>query len=298
MQAPLPLSIVIPTYRRERVLLDTLEALIGLQPRAAEILVMDQTQRHEASTDQALRRMADAGSIRWVRLAQPSIPKAMNAGLLQAFHPIVMFLDDDIRPELTLVAAHYAAHSPGTDMLVAGRVIQPWEEGIEHSAHAPFQFCGTQPQWIREFMGGNFSIRRSTALALGGFDENFVRVAYRFEAEFAHRLLASGRRIRLEPQACLHHLKAEGGGTRTYGDHLTTWRPDHAVGAYYHGLCTRELAVFATRPWRAAATRYHLRHPWRLPGTLLAELGGMAWAIGLFTRGRKRLVSVRQEDES
>jgi hypothetical protein len=183
-------------------------------------------------------------------------------------------------------------------MLVAGRVIQPWEETIDHAARASFHFSGTRPQWIMEFMGGNFSIRRSTALALGGFDENFVRVAYRFEAEFAHRLLASGRRIRFEPQACLHHLKAEGGGTRTYGDHLTTWRPDHAVGAYYHGLCTQDLTVFATRPWRAAATRYHLRHPWRLPGTLLAELGGMAWAIGLFTRGRKRLAPVAQEEKS
>ena len=42
-------------------------------------------------------------------------------------------------------------------------------------------------------MGGNFSVRRDIALRLGGFDEQFVRVAYNFEAEFAHRL----RRARL-----------------------------------------------------------------------------------------------------
>jgi GT2 family glycosyltransferase len=288
--AALPLTIAIPTYRRESVLLDTLRALMALDPPAAEILVLDQTERHEPQTDMSLRRLSDEGCIRWLRLEQPSIPAAMNAGLLEATQEFVLFLDDDIRPEPGLVAAHFAAHE-GHDVLVAGRVIQPWQEGEDHSAAASFHFAGLTRQWIREFMGGNFSISRSTALRLGGFDANFVRVAYRFEAEFAHRLLAGGRRILFEPAACLHHLKAESGGTRTYGEHLTTWRPDHAVGAYYYGLRTGQLAVFASRPWRAVVTRYHLRHPWRMPGTLLAELGGMLWALRLFIRGPRRLAT-------
>ena len=33
-------------------------------------------------------------------------------------------------------------------------------------------------------MGGNFSVRRRFALTLGGFDEQFVGAAYRFEADF------------------------------------------------------------------------------------------------------------------
>jgi GT2 family glycosyltransferase len=177
-------------------------------------------------------------------------------------------------------------------VLVAGRVLQPWDEGHDHSASTSFHFATLKPCWITEFMGGNFSVSRKTALALGGFDENFVRVAYRFEAEFAHRLIAGGRRIRFEPAACLHHLKAGSGGTRTYGEHLTAWRPDHAVGAYYYSLRTRAWREFAKRPLRAVATRYHLAHPWRIPGTLLAEFGGMAWALALFLRG-PRLISAR-----
>lgn len=289
MKTPLSVSIVIPTYRREVVLLDTLRALLALEQPAAEILVVDQTEQHEARTETALGEMASHGSIRWLRLAEASIPKAMNAGLMHASHPVVLFLDDDIRPAPGLVAAHYAAHAAATDMLVAGRVIQPWEEGLDHSLQPSFHFAGTRPQRINEFMGGNFSIRRATALALGGFDQNFVRVAYKFEAEFAHRFRASGRGIVFEPAAWLHHLKAGSGGTRTFGEHLTTWRPDHAVGAYYYGLRTGEVGVFATRPLRAVATRYHFRHPWRIPGTLIAELSGMLWALGLFLRGPSRL---------
>jgi GT2 family glycosyltransferase len=273
-----------------------LAALLALEQRAGEILVLDQTQKHAAETEAVLREMAERGSIRWLRLDRPSIPKAMNVGLQQACHPIILFLDDDIRLEPALVAAHHAAHAPATDLVVAGRVIQPWEEGVDHSRQTGFHFAGTRPQQISEFMGGNFSIRRSTALALGGFDENFVRVAYRFEAEFAHRLLSSGRGIVFEPAACIHHLKVGTGGTRTYGEHLSTWRPDHAVGAYYYGLRTRQVGIFATRPWRAVATRYHLRRPWRIPSTLLAELGGMLWAVGLFLRGPSRIPSPIPKD--
>jgi GT2 family glycosyltransferase len=138
-------------------------------------------------------------------------------------------------------------------------------------------------------MGGNFSVARRSAIDAGGFDENFVRVAYRFEAEFAHRWRALGRRIWFEPSACIHHLKAGSGGTRSFGEHLTSWRPDHAVGAYYYSLRTRAWREFTARPLRAVTTRYHLAHPWRIPGTLLAEFGGMAWALRLFLRGPRRV---------
>jgi GT2 family glycosyltransferase len=201
----------------------------------------------------------------------------------------VLFLDDDIRAEPALIAAHHAAHQAHPNVLVAGRVIQPWQEGRDFSHDAHFHFAGLRSAWIDEFMGGNFSLRREAALELGGFDENFVKVAYRFEAEFAHRLRTSGGRIYFEPAACLHHLKAFGGGTRTFGDYLTTWRPDHAVGAYYFALRTRSggrwLLDFVKRPIRAVVTRHHLRHPWWIPVTCLAELCGMGWALILALKG-------------
>ena len=287
MASVCPISVAIPTYRREAVLLDTLVYLLALQPRPAEILVLDQTELHEPATDAALQRLADEGSIRWIRLSEPSIPKAMNQALLLATHDLVLFVDDDIRPEPELLSAHLAAHETHGNVIVAGRVIQPWEEGVDFSGVAAFRFAGLGSAWIDEFMGGNFSVLRATALALGGFDENFVRVAYRFEAEFAYRFRATGRRIWFEPVACLHHLKDGSGGTRTFGDHLTTWRPDHAVGAYYFGFCTGAWRELLLRPLRAVLTRFHLKHPWRMVGTLWAEVRGLAWALRLHSRGPK-----------
>jgi len=286
-----PVTVAIPTYGRDQVLVDTVRALLALPVRAAQILLVDQTPQHDPQTTAALSEFECDGRIRWLRLPQPSIPVAMNRALMEASEPVVLFLDDDVRLDPQLVEAHWRAHETNARVLIAGRVIQPWDEGRTFSPDAPFEFAGLRSAWIDEFMAGNFSIRRDVALAAGGFDENFVRVAYRFEAEFAHRAARSGVRILFEPAACIHHLKVSSGGTRTYGEHLTTWRPDHAVGAYYHALRTGRLSTFFFRPVRAVATRYHLRRPWRMPATLVAELGGILWALGLWARGPRTLAA-------
>ncbi len=291
----LPVTVAIPTYRRERVLVETLEFLLALRPRAAEILVLDQSESHDAATDRSLSALHAGGDIRWMRLPTPSIPCAMNEGLRQATHDLVLFFDDDIRPEPDLLVRHVDAHALHPDGLVAGRVIQPWQEGVEYGREGPFHFASKERALINEFIGCNFSVSKAVAIRLGGFDENFVKVAYRFEAEFAHRFRAGGRSIFFEPAACLHHLKAGAGGTRSYGEHLTTWRPDHAVGAYYFALRAGVAREFVKRPFAAIATRYHLRHPWRIPATLMAELAGMCWAAVLFARGPRYVVAVHRK---
>jgi GT2 family glycosyltransferase len=82
----------------------------------------------------------------------------MNIGLQQARNNCVLFIDDDIRPEADLIGAHYAAHIQHPGVLVAGRVIQPWEEGKDFSAHHGFRFAGTRSEWMI-VSGGNFLFR-------------------------------------------------------------------------------------------------------------------------------------------
>jgi GT2 family glycosyltransferase len=291
------LTIVVPTYGRDEVLLETLRSLFALNPPASEIIVVDQTKKHGSQVSCALDAWQTSGWIRWLRLKNPSIPGAMNRGLLEASHQFVLFLDDDIIPHSTLVEAHASALEKTGAALVAGRVIQPWQAGHDVSDEGGFHFASLRPAWISDFMGGNFSGRRDAMLRLGGFDERFVRVAYNFEAEFAHRLRRAGCRIYYEPAASIHHLQVSGGGTRTFGDHLRSHRPYHAVGAYYFILRTwsgwLSLGRFLGRPLRAIATRHHLRQPWWIPATLVAELSGMAWAIVLAAQG-PRYVSSRK----
>lgn len=291
------ISVVVPTYRRERVLVETLEQLLPQLEAGDELLVIDQTERHDPATEERLQQLQAEQAIRWVQQQPPSITGAMNRGLLEARCDVVLFVDDDIVPASSLLSVHREAHAARSKAVVAGRVVQPWDVAAGRLNPTDSIFAGVEPAWIDEFMGGNFSVRRADALDVGGFDENFVQVAYRFEAEFANRFRAAGGRIRFEPLACLHHLHEARGGTRSYGAHLTTLKPAHAVGAYYFALRTqsrrRWLRECLTRPLRSIATRHHLRGPWWIPVTLLSELRGMWWAIRLHHAGPKLIGTAR-----
>ena len=294
---PAPISVVIPTYGREQVLLDTVTHLLHLNPAPTEIVIVDQTPKHEENIERILKNLQQTGKIRWLRLVEPSITHAMNVGLSEVQHDVVLFLDDDIVPDANLIAAHADAQSRNGCNIVAGKVLQPGEEPLTlEQESGVFRFCSARTQHITEIMGGNFSIKRELALRLGGFDENFVHVAYRFEAEFANRALQAGEKILFEPAASIRHLKAMAGGTRSYGHHLTTIKPSHSVGEFYYlfrakGI-TNRLFKILLRPWRSIRTRHHLTHPWWILPTLIAEALGLIWAIFLALRGPRLLADV------
>jgi GT2 family glycosyltransferase len=290
---PHRITVVIPTFGREEILIDTLNSLLLLDKRADEIIIVDQTPEHHPETMKVLQRLESEGTVRWLRLELPSIPHAMNTGLLAAAGPIVLFLDDDIIPHPGLIAGHmsaWATTGPQGTWCIAGQVLQPGEEPIppEEWRHGWFPFHSNRRRWIGDVMAGNLSVDRQKALSIGGFDENFVGSAYRFESEFARRVMQAGGKILFEPGASIRHLRAERGGTRSYGRHLTTWKPHHSVGKYYfafRGGFAAAAATLAIQPLRAVRTRYHLRHPWRIPATLVSELLGILWAARLYLNG-------------
>ena len=285
------ISIVIPTYGRESVLLDTVSSLLDQCGTCRELLVVDQTREHTPETEVALATWSKSNVIRWIRLESPSVTHAMNRGLLDAKAPLVLFLDDDIQPAEDLVDQHVVAHSSVDCELIAGRVIQP---GDWHKPADPASLFNSPNAGSRaEFMGGNFSVRRDNALALGGFDENFRYSAYQFEREFSDRLIATGGCIHFAPNAWIRHLQAASGGVRSFGSHLTTAGPGHSQGAYYYilsseGNCIRKSVH---RLFRSIGTRYHLHRPWCIPRTLVAEMRGMVEAMSCKRKGKKLLQS-------
>lgn len=297
-EAKQTLSVAIPTYGREAVLIETVAAVLRLRPRPDEVLVLDQTREHEEATARSLESWARSGAIRWLRLPVPSIPGTMNIALREAQGPIVLFLDDDIVPHERLIEAHRQSYAEQRIWAVVGQVLQPGQQpepanrgdrgkGIHRDLQ--FSFNSTSRCEVFNCMAGNLSVRRKEALAGGGFDENFRGVAHRFETEFCRRLCRLGGTVIFEPEASIRHLRSPGGGTRTYGCHLRSSRPEHAVGDYYFALReargTERATYIATRLFRAVRTRYHLSHPWFIPVKLLGEARGLLWAMQLARSG-------------
>lgn len=286
------LSVVVPTYGRDAILIETLRCLASLEPPPDEIVVVDQTRQHSGTTEQELRDLERSGKIRWLLRRSPSIPGAMNDGLRAATGEIVLFCDDDVVPVADFIRAHIEAHRRSPGSIVAGQVIQPGEVPAALIG-SEFEFRSTVPQVAHEFIGCNFSLSRQLLIEVGGFDERFVGAGFRYERELSARASRSGLGIMFNPSASVRHLRASQGGTRAWGDHLRTIRPSHAVGEYYYLLRARgrsgRLREALARPLRAVRTRHHLRRPWWIPVTLVAEVAGFLWALALAASGPKLL---------
>jgi len=289
-------TIAIPTYGRDAVLVDTLRHVLALEPAADEVLVIDQTPQHDAATDAQLAAWSAAGAIVWVRLPKPSIPAAMNEALRRAASDVVLYLDDDLVPDRDLVARHTAALDEHDADAVVGQILQPgetpsdWRGGGSRLADLEFRFHSAHGTFVTNVMAGNLAVRRAKALAVGGFDENFTTTAYRFETDFAWRLLDAGGRIWFEPAARIDHLKADRGGLRTWGQHLRSANPAHSTGDYYFALMNLSPAArsryLLRRLRRSALSRFEVTHPWWIPLKLWREARAFAEARRLARRGR------------
>lgn len=303
------ISVVVATYQREQVLLDTIRAVTSLAGPLREVILVDQTDRHEPVTTDELIRLERESVLRRIRLETPSIPHAMNVGLEAAASEVVLFLDDDIIPDPHLIEAHAEAHQAEVVWAVAGQVLQPWQQ--PQDIHAPrrlsglckdfdFPFYSTRGGQVANVMAGNLSVKRKQTLAAGGFDENFAGVAYRFETEFARRLLREGGDIWFCPHASIRHLRVERGGTRYAGNHLTSASPRHGMGDYYfamrQGWTSETVRYMLRRPLREVMTRFHMTHPWYIPVKLLGEMRAFLWACRLSREG-PALIQQSPEDE-
>jgi glycosyltransferase involved in cell wall biosynthesis len=279
------LSIIIPTYSRESILVETLEKLEPLLRTGDEIIVVDQTPQHEIATDKALAEMSARGFIRYVRRQQPSQNEAMNVGAQLARHDILVFLDDDIVPVPGFLEAHRAAlSSANPPPATCGQVLQPWNTApVEEVSDFDLGFnCAYAHACdVRSLIGANFAIRREVYFAAGGMDENFNGANYRNDAELAFRVCAhTGQRIRFLPEAGVRHLYATG-GNRAFG-HKDTWgHIGGSIGDYYFALKWLRPVQAArhslTRLVRASLNRHTIVRPWLVVSLALREC--VAFAI-------------------
>jgi GT2 family glycosyltransferase len=285
------IAVAIPTYNRGAIVVETVERLFALDPPPDEIIVVDQS----PESNEPLSRWHRQRRIQLIRLKAPSIPHAMNVALLAAQAPVVLYLDDDIEPSSGLIAAHERAHADDERWAVVGQILQPGEEPCHYEQtedDLEFHFNHDQGCSVSNVMAGNLSVKREKAIAAGGFDENFIGAGYRFETDFALRLIAAGGTIWFAPDATLRHLKLSTGGLRSYGDHRSSPSPAHSVGDYYFAIHHRPpLWRYALQRLRKnVGTRYHLGHPWTIPTKLTGELRGILLARRL-ARGGRRLIA-------
>ncbi|WP_239121238.1 MULTISPECIES: hormogonium polysaccharide biosynthesis glycosyltransferase HpsN [Spirulina sp. CCY15215] len=224
------ISVIIPTYGREVVLCDSIADILKQDYPDFEILVVDQTQKHDSDTETYLQDLADTGKIRWLRLDWASLPGARNYGVRQAKGEIVVFIDDDVQMEPGYLRNHARNYDRPEVGAVAGRVFDRMKLGdsggdLEIETLPPEAMDPgiawyyidlvhtTKPQQVISARGCNMSYRKDIFTKHGvWFDERFRGSAVREESDFCLRLRKTGYKIWYDPEAHLVHLGEETGG--------------------------------------------------------------------------------------
>ena len=225
------ISVIIPTYGREEPLRDTLVDVLKQDYPNFEVLVVDQTQKHEQKTQAELERLATAGRIQWFRLDWASLPGARNYGVRRAAGEIILFIDDDVQMPVEFLAAHARIYREKPSVgAVAGRVFDRMKladsqedftiEDLPPQAMDPgiawyyIDLVHTvKPQQVLTARGCNMSFRREIFTEYNlRFDERFRGSAVREESDFCLQLRQTGYQIWYDPDAALVHLGEETGG--------------------------------------------------------------------------------------
>ena len=308
------ISIVIPTYGRSSVLIDTISQLLVQNLRPEQIVVVDQTTYEEGSQEaELLSSYSSRGLIKWVRQQEASIPKAMNRGLMESTGRYVLFLDDDVLLDETFISNHQKVIDEIAPLAYVGQIVQPWESSnvsserleydfnIDLEADLYFRFNSNAPTYIQNCMAGNLCVDRESAILARGFDENFSKVAYRFETEFCKRFCVEHNTLfYYAPSAMLHHLYVRSGGTRAHSSFLTSASSDHSFGDYYyallHGRGHKKYAYIVRRFISSVKAKFYLRKPWYIPIRLLAETRGILKALECMKSGQQLLARPAEQN--
>ncbi|MEC4816548.1 MAG: hormogonium polysaccharide biosynthesis glycosyltransferase HpsN [Scytonema sp. PMC 1069.18] len=225
------ISVIIPTYSREEPLRDSITDVLKQDYPNFEVLVVDQTPKHQPEIEAYLEEVATAGKIKWFRIEWASLPGARNYAVRRAAGDIILFIDDDVQLPPGFLAAHAKNYMDKPDVgAVAGRVFDRMKLG-DSGGNLQIEYLPPQamdpgiawyyidlvhtvkPQQVLTARGCNMSFRNEIFTKHGlKFDERFRGSAVREESDFCLRLRQTGYKIWYDPEAHLVHLGEETGG--------------------------------------------------------------------------------------
>ena len=198
MNDVLPVSVVIPTVGRAELLADCLDSISRCRPRAAEVVVVDQS--GEKAVHALVSRLTGA---RVLFSAVRDRGLAVNLGMREAGHEIVLVTDDDCTVSTSWIGTAWSHLSADPAAILTGRVLPAGDPAaIPSTIDAEVSRDYTGELHYGALYGGNMACNRSRFLAFGGFDE---RVRFAEDNDFCYRWLRAGRSLRYDPSFLIWH---------------------------------------------------------------------------------------------
>ncbi|HUR93150.1 MAG TPA: glycosyltransferase [Gemmatimonadales bacterium] len=319
------ICVAVCTHARTATLARALDSLLAQRPLAPDILVVDNAPPDDATRVLVAQRYP---TIRYVREPVQGLDFARNRALATADADVVAFLDDDAVAEPGWAAALAAVFTQDPAVAVCtGRVdaLCADTEG-ERLFEANGGFArglgrirlpddAAQPlhgrpapliAWaVSVGSGCSYAVRRSTALALGGFDEALdlgQALPGGGDHDLLWRALRAGHSVVYEPSALARHEhrpRAAGVHAQIIGHQraLLAFLSKHLIASPGgRGPLAGYLAWRLVKPGVRLVRRAAGRDP--LPAGVLARMWWNCWAGLVAYPGARRLAQSRREERA
>jgi glycosyltransferase involved in cell wall biosynthesis len=272
-----PISVVVCTYRRPALLDACLASLAGQRfpPDDYEVIVVnnDPVDRATDAEVAALRARYfpdRPARLRLVHCPLPGLSAARNAGISEARGEVVCFIDDDATAAADWLDTLWAAYREHPEAGVVGGTVRLEVPNPTPAAVRP----GRKHYWseylprrsevhavdFRAFpFGANWSARRRTLLAIGGFRSRYGRRGADFggseEIVAACLVQAIGQQVLVAPAADVLHSPARSRFTRRH-----VWRTGmRAIRTWLQeqldGYLPVQVGLWAIADWTAREAR-------------------------------------------
>ena len=215
------ISVIIPTYCRKTFLKDVIDCLKKQTILPLEAFIIDSSPESERLFKSEIEQLPS-----WVNYKTceniKNIPWKKNMMVPRCKGDIILFLDDDILFEESLIADYFDCFEETDADGISGLVLLPNEEMSSDPIPLQGRLDDVGAQNVRNLnkvietkaiCTASFSIKRKVFLSVGGFDEQIPGTWD--DTELGFRLRDAGYEILHHPKPIVLHLKPNEGGARS-----------------------------------------------------------------------------------
>jgi glycosyltransferase involved in cell wall biosynthesis len=211
------ISVVIPTKNRSALLAEAIERIeFQTVPKEQyEVIIIDNDSSDDTRTvlEQAAKTYTN---LKFGVQEKPGAAATRNAGLRLAKGDVILFIDDDVQAEPTLIQAHLDWHDRNPNSSVIGAVSMPWGDTSDpflrylrdHRILNPYT-PSKGPIDFSYYHTCNVSTPAQMLLNVGGFNENF-KIYGMEDIELGYRLQSAGCRMVFAADARAVHYRFPG----------------------------------------------------------------------------------------
>lgn len=220
------ISVIIPTLNRTEIVFNTVSSILEQQfDKPWEVIVLDQS-------DQVDTKLfcIEAPNYHYYHVTQfRGLPEARNFGVQHALYDYILFLDDDIECNHSLLEKHYKYICQPEIGVVAGGITEKFGDNPKLKQIGLFHHYSAIPErgfhinrngYVDHAGGGNYSIKKEVFEISGGVDEylNYGAALYE-ETDLCLRVKQMGYKVFFNYEAHVWHLAVPSGGCRVKDIH-------------------------------------------------------------------------------